>query len=81
MGIAEGRDIGVVIGLVMASRELDRDAAFAVLQSISHETNRQRTDIAALVLAIAESGVSSTSLRSVDPLQGAPQGSGPSTRR
>ena len=63
------RDVGVAIGLVMASQELDRDAALQVLRDISYSTNRQLADIAAHVIEVGESGKPPTGLRLVDQQQ------------
>lgn len=59
-GLANDRDIGVAVGLVMASHVLDREAALEVLRDVSHRTNRTLADIAALVIQVGESGTQPT---------------------
>lgn len=66
-GLASNRDIGVAIGRVMASQQLDRDAAFEVLRGISQNTNRKLADIAAHVIHVGESGTQPPRLRLVSP--------------
>ena len=67
-GLASNRDIGVAIGLVMASRGLDREAAFDVLRDISVDSGRGLADVAADLIQVGESGSQRPPLRLVgDP--------------
>jgi hypothetical protein len=67
-GLAGNRDLGVAIGLVMASRGLDREAAFEVLRGICRDSGRGVAEIAADLIQAAESGSRRRPLRLVgDP--------------
>ncbi|MGA8979127.1 MAG: hypothetical protein WB473_08425 [Pedococcus sp.] len=64
-------DLGVAVGLVMASQQLDREAALELLHGISLHAGLSVADIAAHVIRIGESGSHSKRLRLVDPLPAA----------
>lgn len=61
-------DLGVALGLVMASQQLDRDGAFELLNGISTQAGLDLVDVVAHVIQIGESGATGRQLRLVDPL-------------
>jgi hypothetical protein len=48
--LRSSRTIGAAIGMIMVSRELTEEQAFAVLAKASQDSNRKLRDIAALVI-------------------------------
>ncbi|WP_432478057.1 ANTAR domain-containing protein [Nocardioides sp. GXQ0305] len=48
--LRSSRVIGVAIGMLMASRDLDEDQAFAVLATASHDSGQRLRDIAELLV-------------------------------
>jgi hypothetical protein len=69
--LAADQDIGVATGLVMASRGVDRQAAYQVLCGISRDQQRRVADVAAELIRAGESGAQRPRLRLVGaPLPG-----------
>ena len=58
-------DIGVATGLVMATRGVERKAAYQVLCDISRDSNRRVADVAAELIQVGESGPRPPRLRLV----------------
>ncbi len=67
-GPADDLDLGVALGLVMASQQLDRDGALELLHGISIHAGLDLADVVAHVIQIGESGATGRQLRLVDPL-------------
>lgn len=54
--LRSSRTIGAAIGILMASREVDEEAAFIILRRASSHSNRKLRDIAADLVDAAGSG-------------------------
>lgn len=69
--LSADQDIGVATGLVMASRGVDRQAAYQVLRGLSRDQQRRVVDVAAELIQVGESGAHPPRLRLVGaPLPG-----------
>lgn len=54
LALQSSRTIGAAIGLLMASREIGADDAFAILRQTSQDTNRKVREIAAEIVEAAD---------------------------
>ena len=61
VALKSSRTIGAAIGILMASREIGSDDAFAVLKQTSQDTNRKVREIAAEIVEAADPSESATS--------------------
>lgn len=53
--LKSSRTIGAAVGMIMASRDLSEDEAFAVLRTASQESNRKLRELAAELVGSAQS--------------------------
>jgi len=53
LALGTSRDIGVAIGIIMATEKVTRDCAFTMLRMVSQHTNRK---ISVLALEVIETG-------------------------
>lgn len=57
--LRSSRTIGAAIGIIMASRRVTQDRAFAILTRLSQDTNRKLRDVAAELVQSAEDATQS----------------------